>query len=143
MATEQPAETVAEHDAGDPTHDDKDDFTPSPREAFHTDPQLCKDILRTAVSTFPLEIRPSQIAAGGSGLFATVPIDAGREIYRSTPVMAAVDAGHKSVCHHCLRDARDGPGSAQEAKACTGCKVAHFCSKVRERELMGSDGDSD
>ncbi|KAL2017321.1 hypothetical protein VTK56DRAFT_2294 [Thermocarpiscus australiensis] len=141
MAMERPAEPV-KPDTGD---DGDGDYTPPPREAFDTQPQLCKDLLRSVTSSFPLEIRPSQIAAG-SGLFAGTAVEAGREIYRSTPLMAAIDFGNESICHYCLKDVADkfGTGDSSEtedagddsrslAKACTGCRVARFCSKQRQK----------
>lgn len=118
---------------------DDSDFTPSPREAFHTDPKLCEDMLRTIKSTVPLEIRASKIS-DGSGLFAAQAIEAGREIYQSTPLMAAINPQQQNLCHNCLGYARDGnesppqlSDSSDDVTVCGGCKVARFCSKVRPR----------
>lgn len=114
--------------------DNDNEFKPSPREAFHTDPLLCESILRKVVSTVPLAIRSSKISMG-SGLFAAEAVEPGREIYQSDPLMAAVDSAvNETVCHYCLKDtnyfAWAGP-SGPPARACSACKVARFCSKVR------------
>jgi SET and MYND domain-containing protein len=121
-------------DIKDTDNETDDDFKPSPREAFHTDPQLCGDMLRKVVSTVPLKIRSSQISMG-SGLFTAAAVEEGREIYQSTPLMTAVDAGNETFCHYCLKDTGDAAWTTtpiSPAKACMGCKVARFCSKVRD-----------
>lgn len=139
MVTEQPT-GAADEEAGDRY----DDLAPSPREAFHMDPQLCESMLRTVVSAFPLKICSSQISMG-SGLFTEAHIDAGREIYQCTPLMVAVDVGNESFCHYCLQDTKEWlkasgthDGSASLAKACTGCRVARFCSKVGSSDYCPS-----
>ncbi|KAK3318085.1 hypothetical protein B0H66DRAFT_477139 [Apodospora peruviana] len=120
-------------------YDNEDDFTPTPRETFHSDATLCRDMLRSVTSTVPLKIHSSKISSG-SGLFVEKPVDEGREIYRSEPLMTCIDYGNESFCHYCLRDTNTTPvgiddGSTtneatnSDAKACMGCKVARFCSK--------------
>ncbi|KAJ4286905.1 hypothetical protein N0V88_007849 [Collariella sp. IMI 366227] len=111
-----------------------DDYKPSPREPLHTDPQLCKGIISAVVSAFPLEIRTSDVA-NGSGVFAAANIEAGCEIYHSKDtILAAIDFGNPTFCHSCLQDTSNLFGNPTKtespAKACTGCKVARFCSKV-------------
>ncbi|KAK4183159.1 hypothetical protein QBC35DRAFT_544612 [Podospora australis] len=135
--------------------DDEDDFVPPARLAFHTEPKLCDFILRSAIISVPLAIRSSGVGSG-SGLFLADDdkqqqgqhhgrgINRGREIFRSTPLMAAIDYGNDGFCHHCFKDAKAGEqpllkfggfGGAgdqekmEEVKACTGCHVARFCSK--------------
>ncbi|KAK3389449.1 hypothetical protein B0H63DRAFT_492388 [Podospora didyma] len=125
-------------DSGDSDYGD-DGFTPSPRELIHTNPVLCKEILRAVTTAVPLDIRSSKIAgSSGSGVFVTKEIAEGREIYRSEPLMSAIDAGNESFCYYCLKDTKDeirtGGTSAvgEPAKACLGCRVARFCSKGRQ-----------
>jgi SET and MYND domain-containing protein len=115
-----------------------DDYTP-PRDAFHTNPQLCKELIARLGSSVPLEIRSSSICTG-SGLFAASAneIEAGREIYSVTLQLAAIDADETSFCHWCFTDAKAGfsrPSDSEDhgdgtVKTCTGCKTARFCSKV-------------
>lgn len=110
---------------------EEDDYTPPPREAFHTEPSLCEEILRKVTATFSLAIRSSGISSG-SGLFTKEEIPDGREIYRSTPLISCVDPGNPSICHYCLQDTAEvfKKGNSDEAtKACTGCLTARFCGK--------------
>lgn len=110
---------------------EEDDYTPPPREAFHTEPDLCKQMLRTVTASFLLAIRSSDISPG-SGLFTTEEIPDGREIYRSTPLISCVDPGNPSICHYCLQDTAEvfkRGGSGETTKACTGCQTARFCGK--------------
>jgi SET and MYND domain-containing protein len=113
---------------------DDDDFKPSQRETMHEDEKLCKWNLGRVVSTVPLEIR-SSFVCNGSGLFAGAAIPAGREIYHAVPILDAVSADNSSFCSYCLKDTQEvlgGPSKAnEEAKACSNCKAARFCSKVR------------
>ncbi|KAK4163361.1 hypothetical protein QBC43DRAFT_355110 [Cladorrhinum sp. PSN259] len=134
-------EALSSSSAYDPNDDD--DFTPTPRSAFHTDPVLCQSILSSATvtaSSAKLEIKSSLISMG-SGLFVSDKTDkghynergipAGREIYRSKPVMWALDhegkyhaGGGGGFCDECGQ----GEGGAT-VKACSGCLVAGFCGK--------------
>lgn len=121
---------------------DDEDYTPPPREAFHTKPELCKEMLRTVTAFTPLRIRSSNISKG-SGLFVTKDTNAGSEIYRSEPLMSHIDDGNPSICHYCLETTADPFGSGNKTansngdsearKACTGCMVARFCSKKCQR----------
>lgn len=124
-----------------PNHDDigisrwdDDDFEPSRHERMHEDEKLCKWNLGRVVSTVPLQIRSSLICKG-SGLFAAAAIPAGREIYHVVPIMDAISADNSSFCSYCLKDTQEvlgGPSKAnEEAKACSSCRAARFCSKVR------------
>mgnify|MGYP001387991430 CR=1 FL=1 len=117
--------------------EDNDDFKPSPREAFHTEPQLCDYMLRKIHSSVPLMIKSSLISMG-SGLFTTQDIEEGQEIYRSIPFMTAVDYDRNldNLCYHCLKETEYVPGAnlgmfqEQKCKACSGCRAIKFCSKV-------------
>ncbi|KAK4098124.1 hypothetical protein N658DRAFT_477635 [Parathielavia hyrcaniae] len=117
------------------------DFTPSTSNALHTEPVLCAKILDTVQSSVPLGIRSSDISMG-SGLFAAADVDAGQEIYHFETKMKALNGGHDSICHYCFEDTQDGLGKEfkpeSQAKACTGCRAARFCSQggqVRVRSL--------
>lgn len=112
----------------DYVEDGDDYFPPPPREALHTEPELCKTLLRSVTSSAPLAIRSSKVSLG-SGLFVDKTIEEGREIYRSEPFMSAIDIGNPSFCHYCLQDTNDAVDDGSKAKACMGCKVARFCSK--------------
>jgi hypothetical protein len=133
MATNRPTEALPSGKSNGAARDDVEDFQPSAREALHTDPELCRKTLDRVTSSVPLAIRFSNISMG-SGLFVTADIDAGQEIYHVDPMMEAVDAGNDSYCHYCLEDTQDALGgeskATSQAKACTACKVARFCSKV-------------
>ncbi|KAK5652890.1 hypothetical protein OQA88_9556 [Cercophora sp. LCS_1] len=114
---------------------EEDDYTPAPRDAFHSDTTLCKDILRTITASSSLAIRSSTISMG-SGLFTKEDIPDGREIYRSNPLISCVDAGNPSICHNCLQDTAEvfkKGGNGETTKACTGCLAARFCSKKCQR----------
>ncbi|KAK4205013.1 hypothetical protein QBC40DRAFT_325619 [Triangularia verruculosa] len=123
------------------TDDDDDPLGRAPpRIGFNIEPKLCQFILsrrNNVTASIPLEIRSSTIAPGsGSGLFVgrNPPIlssnnkpdlrydgiEAGREIYRSKPLMLAVE--DEGICHFCWREQKG-------MKACTGCRVARFCDK--------------
>ncbi|KAK4175265.1 hypothetical protein QBC36DRAFT_355247 [Triangularia setosa] len=137
--------------------DDDNDFGCSPpREGFNTEPKLWPAILsrENVTASAPLEIRSSTFAPG-SGLFIgrDAPIlssngkpdrrydgiEAGREIYRSKPLMVAFEGGDEGWCHFCWRDTEvflkgrqeDGQeeGKKEGTKVCMGCRVARFCSK--------------
>ncbi|KAK3352859.1 hypothetical protein B0T25DRAFT_501251 [Lasiosphaeria hispida] len=134
---ERPKIDSVDYDASTDDEDD-DDYSPPPRQAFHTEPELCSAMLKTIKAAVPLAIESSNISMG-SGLFVTQSIDAGREIYRSNPVVACVDAGNPTFCHYCLDNTKNVSQfmKAREtsAKACTGCRVARFCSKESSKEL--------
>ncbi|KAM7198110.1 hypothetical protein V8F33_005168 [Rhypophila sp. PSN 637] len=114
-----------------------EDYVPPPREGLHKEPALCNAILRSVTSSVPLSIRSSSISPG-SGLFVDQTVEEGREIYRSEPLMSAIDAGNPSFCHYCLRDtsaaAENGSEPLSQAKACMGCRVARFCSKKCQKD---------
>jgi len=130
--------------------EDNDDFKPTPREAFYTEPQLCGYMLRKINSLVPLEIKSSLISMG-SGLFTTQDIEEGREIYHSTPFMTAVDYDRSlnNLCYHCLKETQYVPGAKsgifqeQKCKTCSGCWAIKFCSKVGngdDGELLRNNG---
>ncbi|KAK4227007.1 hypothetical protein QBC38DRAFT_391919 [Podospora fimiseda] len=108
--------------------DENDDFTPTAREAFHTDPSLCQSILSipTVITSVPLQIKSSRISLG-SGLFlssSSSSIESGREIFRSKPFMWAPDRFFSpNICEAC------GEEDEETTRACSGCQVAKFCGK--------------
>jgi hypothetical protein len=111
------------------------------RALFHEDQNLCIKLLNTITATTPLQILASKIAGAGAGLFTTKDVDYGEEIFRSGPVINCVMDGMQSlVCDNCyayqeskvnlsgrFRVAED---PKLEMKACSGCKVCYYCSKV-------------
>jgi hypothetical protein len=111
------------------------------RAPFHEDQTLCIKLLNTITAATPLQILPSKIAGAGAGLFTTKDVDYGEEIFRSDPVINCVMDGMQNlVCDNCyayqeskvnlsgrFRVAED---PKLEMKACGGCKVCYYCSKV-------------
>ncbi|KAK4677823.1 hypothetical protein QC764_302260 [Podospora pseudoanserina] len=117
-------------------NDDDDLGRAPPRMGFNTKPKLCQFILsrRNVTASVPLEIRPSGCSTG-SGLFIAPGeqdgIEAGREIYRSKPLMLAFDgAGDDGWCHFCggYFEGYFG-GEKGGVRVCSGCGVGRFCSK--------------
>lgn len=117
---------------------DEEPDSSSEREAFHTNPDLVKFLLRCAVPSTKLDIRPSRVASG-SGLFATVPVEAGCEIYRSDPVLLCAEKA--TVCQWCLEDMADhlsrGSDAPGKTRKCSACHSARYCSKVCDDALPG------
>ena len=116
-----------------------DDATP--RVALHENQALCAQLLETITAAVPLKILPSKIPGAGVGLFVTKDVDYGEEIFRSDPVVNCVMDGMQShVCDHCyaFEGSKILPGGGfrttdntkLEMKACSGCKVCYYCSKV-------------
>lgn len=113
---------------------------------IHGQPALCEHILRSvSSSTVPLQIRPSLITNAGSGLFVLKDVPAGSEIFRSDPLLVVCDSGNKEICDYCLLNKNSsvhpdgrffdaGERDKIEILACTRCKCAQYCSKVRSRK---------
>ena len=109
--------------------------------SLHEDQTLCSQLLKTITAAIPLQIQSSKIPGAGNGLFVTKDVNCGEEIFRSDPLVNCVGDGmHNLVCDHCyayqesmihpsgrFRSAED---AALEMKACGGCKVCYYCSKV-------------
>lgn len=120
--------------------DTDDDYRPA-RTAFHEDQPVCDYILGMITAAVPLKITASQLSSPGSGLFATTDIGEGQELFRSQPPFICVFPEETGICHYCFRDT-ESPIHPEEgrfvtpddpkilARACMGCKVARFCSKV-------------
>jgi hypothetical protein len=113
------------------------------RVAMYEDQALCTRLLDSVTAAVPLQILPSKIAGAGAGLFVTRDVDSGEEIFRSCPVVNCVmDGMERLVCDNCyaFRNSRlnpsgrfkfcEGEGPKLELKACSGCKVSYYCSKV-------------
>ncbi|KAF3032562.1 hypothetical protein E8E12_002292 [Didymella heteroderae] len=107
----------------------------------HKDQTLCAQLLNTITAAVPLQILPSKITGAGSGLFVTKDVDYGEEIFRSDPVINCVADGMQNVvCDYCYGNQRSKIHSSGrfrvaedpklEIKACNGCKVCYYCSKV-------------
>lgn len=106
------------------------------RTALHEDNEAAAYVLKTATFSANLKIAASNLASPGSGLFAENKIEEGRQIFSSKPLIACVDTQVVSVCHYCLEDSTTGIPSQRRRKAqpaaCSGCKLARFCSKVSQ-----------
>lgn len=111
------------------------------RVALHEDQTLCTQLLKTITAAIPPQILPSKIPGAGVGLFVKKNVDYGKEIFRSDPVVNCVLDGMQSLvcdyCYACQGTAIHPSGRFLEAedtmlemKACNGCKVCYYCSKV-------------
>lgn len=80
----------------------------------------------------------SAIAGAGNGLFATTDIAAGELIFSlERPAIAVLDSKQLDrVCSNCFASSEDRAvkygdvASVVNVKACTGCRVLRYCSKV-------------
>ncbi|KAF2023769.1 SET domain-containing protein [Setomelanomma holmii] len=109
--------------------------------ALHKDQTLCVELLETLKAAAPLQIAQSKIPRAGTGLFVINDVDFGQEHFRSRPVVNCVEDGYQHlVCDYCyvykdsklsysgrIRTAED---TKLEVKACIGCKVFYYCSKI-------------
>ena len=115
------------------------------RKPIHEQPKLCDHILsRVSKSGVSLRIGPSLIPEAGSGLFAVNDIPAGTEIFRTSPLLMVAESAHTGICDFCFLNRatsvnRDGRfySSAEddvrpEITRCASCRVARYCSKVRD-----------
>ena len=111
------------------------------RVAMYEDQALCTKLLDSVTAAVPLQILPSKLAGAGAGLFVTREVDVGEEIFRSCPVVNCVVEGkEKLVCDNCyiFKNSimhpsgrfREEEDSKLQLKACSGCKVSYYCSKV-------------
>lgn len=112
------------------------------RVALYEDQTLCTQLLKTITAAIPLQILPSKIPGAGVGLFVTKDIEDGEEIFRSDPLVNCVmDRMQSLVCDYCYdpRESaihpsgrfRTAEDTKPDMKACGGCKVCYYCSKVR------------
>jgi len=85
----------------------------------------------------PDNIQIRSTANAGFGLFTTEPIPAGRLISQiERPLITVLDSARLiDTCEWCLRVVQGGDGGCGSLKACTGCKVVRYCSKVGNGEL--------
>jgi hypothetical protein len=111
------------------------------RTALFEDQTLCAKLLDSITAATPLQILPSKITGAGVGLFATQDVSCGEEIFRSRPVVNCVGDGlQKLVCDDCyaFKNSVVHPSGRfqneedpePEIKACSGCKICYYCSKV-------------
>ncbi|KAA8914980.1 hypothetical protein FN846DRAFT_770634 [Sphaerosporella brunnea] len=93
-------------------------------------------------SSLPASVRAEPIPGAGTGLVATQPIPAAREIFTiKAPLIAIADDAHLAeTCAHCLAwkptsavpgyySSSDGPPLLQ----CAGCKTLKYCSQACQR----------
>ena len=76
----------------------------------------------------------------GNGLFASEPLGAGEEILRiDRPLVSVLDSPHlRDACSNCYVWVPEGAvgqfgeekGTQVKLKACQGCKINRYCSKV-------------
>lgn len=88
------------------------------------------------MATLPPPIYTQKIANAGTGLFASEVIPPGVEILRvDRPLVSVLDTPHlKDTCSECslwLPENGDGrDAQSKRLKACQGCKITKYCSKV-------------
>jgi hypothetical protein len=111
------------------------------RVAIYEDQALCTKLLDSVTAAVPPQILPSKIVGAGAGLFVTRDVDVDEEIFRSRPMVNCVDNKmQKLVCDNCYtyeasfvyrNEYFHATGDSKpEMKACSGCKVCYYCSKV-------------
>jgi len=77
-----------------------------------------------------LKLRPT--ANAGLGLFTTEALPAGHLISQiERPLITVLDSARLTdTCEWCLRVFQGDDGNCASLKACKGCKVVRYCSKV-------------
>lgn len=76
-----------------------------------------------------IQVKASRVA--GEGVFALKGVEAGKTLLvLERPQYAAIDISKlHEVCSNCFILSEQAPGS--QVKACVGCHILHYCSKVR------------
>ncbi len=99
---------------------------------MHSQWGLCDTNIKRIISPFHLSIRACETDGPDiSGLWTHDDIEPGCDIYRVCPLMAVPLQTAEYFCHYCLESSQDfAAQKKQPPKACAGCKVARFCSKV-------------
>ncbi|KFY40413.1 hypothetical protein V495_05443 [Pseudogymnoascus sp. VKM F-4514 (FW-929)] len=103
------------------------------------DQELCRHLLRSLDTWIVLELLPSSLHYGGTGLFSLGAIPARFEIFRSTPLVRCVDEGktgaycdycHKSITGLAKVDVDPNPEGKVMFKAplCQFCGQCGYCS---------------
>ncbi|KFY46337.1 hypothetical protein V494_00491 [Pseudogymnoascus sp. VKM F-4513 (FW-928)] len=113
--------------------------TGAPAGPIHDDRELCMHLLQSLPSSAPIELGPSTLHSGGTGLFARKPIRGGKQILRSKPLVCCVaDDKRTTICDYCYTD-RFNPQSyfgyqgqnTNKMFMCPGCDMTGYCSVVR------------
>ncbi|KFY05710.1 hypothetical protein V492_08345 [Pseudogymnoascus sp. VKM F-4246] len=111
----------------------------APAGPIHEDHGLCMHLLQSLPSSAPIELGPSTLHSGGTGLFARKPIRGGAQIFRSKPLVCCVaDEKRTTICDYCYTD-RFSPESyfgyqgrdTTKMFMCPGCEMTGYCSVVR------------
>lgn len=88
------------------------------------------------------KVKSKSTPTAGRSLFTTRDIGEGEEITRGRPFAAALDSKHlQHTCEHCFLWLPDGPQGGSrfdekpldgltKLKACLGCRVVRYCTKV-------------
>jgi hypothetical protein len=116
-------------------------------ETMSEDQELCRHLLRSLDTWMVLELLPSSLHYGGTGLFSLGAIPARFEIFRSTPLVRCVDDGktgaHCDYCHKSITglakvDVDPNPEGNVTFKAplCQFCGQCGYCSDVRTPALI-------
>lgn len=82
-----------------------------------------------------IQLRPTVNA--GLGLFTIEALPAGHLIAQiERPLITVLDSARLTdTCEWCLRVVQGDDGSSASLKACTGCRIVRYCSKVGWGEL--------
>ena len=86
-------------------------------------------------ANYPSHIDIRKTTTAGFGTFTSKEISAGQLIFKvERPLVVVLDFPRLSdTCEWCLKNVQDGTDGGRSLKACTGCKVVRYCSKVGVR----------
>ena len=84
----------------------------------------------------PAHITTRAVPSQGIGLFTSQPLEAGEFIFKDQrPLITVLDSARlRNCCEWCLTAGHDGDlddgGGGVRLRACTGCRVVRYCTKV-------------
>lgn len=83
-------------------------------------------------SSYPSYITVKAAGSTGSGCFTSKEIPSGQLIFDiERPFIVTLDSARLiDTCERCLINAQGNDESGSSLKACTGCNVVRYCSKV-------------
>jgi hypothetical protein len=110
--------------------------------------ELYKSIPGRVKSRVPLKVSDSNISGAGRGAFVLKAVKAGDLIFSiAKPLICIVNDGEEmlcTTCDNCFANCSDGVPTVSRKNlkftACGGCKVLHYCSKVRHNFISFLNG---
>lgn len=116
---------------------------------MYDDQEVCRYLLRSLDTSVALQLLPSNIHLGGTGLFAKDAIPAQSDIFRSTPLVRCLNDGKTgTLCDYCYVsitglvtiDVDPDPGGYVTFKTplCKFCGSCGYCSDVRILDCAAS-----